>query len=99
MWIENFFNKEDRQVKDKCPICKHCFGKTYVKIERIYYCDECSVIVVFHPNEEEPKVTLKKKDSEFDVDYRPFDEDMRLHMKPLDDEDPRDRHAEGGWWA
>lgn len=97
MWIENFFNPEDKKIKDSCPICKHCFGKTYLRIERIYYCDECNVILEFFPNEEKPKVTLKKKSSEFHVDYHPFDEDYRLqeNRRLPEDEPPQ---QEGKWY-
>jgi hypothetical protein len=102
MWIEGFFNKEDKKVKDKCPVCKEDFGTAYLKTERIYYCGDCKKIVEFHPFEKIPIMKPKKQGSHLDTEYQPFEEDMRLHMQdnPQEGEDPpQDPPTSRGWWA
>lgn len=100
MWIEAFFKPDDKKIKDKCPVCGFKFGTAFIKMERIYYCDECKALVTFYPNETDPHLKLVSKKSFFHVDYQPFDEDYQLHMQdPRPDppnEDPPQNPRK--WW-
>lgn len=83
-WIKAFFQPSDKKVKDVCPVCKTLLDKSYLRLERIYWCSDCEWIVYFHPGETEPHMIKKKKSSHLDKPYTPYEEDRIWDFPPSD---------------
>jgi len=77
-WLNAFFTPKDKEVRDACPVCKSDFDIAYLKTERIYWCDDCEKIVQYHPGETVPRMLVKKRGSNLDAHYTPYEEDWRM---------------------
>lgn len=79
MELNEFFTVYDKQVHDSCPVCKAPFGKGFLRVVRIYWCEDCARLVTYGPYETVPVMTKKAKGSNLDKAYTPYEEDWRIH--------------------
>lgn len=100
MFLPDFFKKDDKQVKDKCPVCNGQLGKAYIKLERVYYCEECGWLVEFHPFEAKGRMIKKKKGDKFEKPYIPYQEDgWMVPDLPEDPDLPPTGPRTPPWWV
>jgi hypothetical protein len=95
MLISNhhFFSSGERRNNDKCPVCKTLLGAAYTKTERVYDCDECDLVWVFHPHEDKPTSFKRKHITAVIRPINPSWEDVEQRMEG--DQPPEDYHTRG----
>lgn len=99
MLPQSFFNSDEKQLADKCPVCRKTLGHSYIRLERNYLCPECDWYVLFFPFESEPHMIKKKKRDEKLLEHNDF---AGMDSLPGYPDDPND-HPKGPklppWWA
>lgn len=89
---EGFFDSTDERSNDNCPVCKTPLGSAFRKTERVYECEECDVVWMFHPYESSPTHIKRKSIEVITRPVNPSWEDVEQRMEgdpPCDDLPPR----------